>query len=470
MLLTRPFVASDALKRKRPTGSPDIRAPEDRMVARDDGEEHAPISSPEIEKAIVNWVTARRHGDEEELKRAGREVVDATAGYYRAGGMPLFAHHPLPPQLVEAEVRAAQGGVTADTLRRFVGLFDGPVQRAVRQQAAGLLQRPRPLSGERTEAQMSDEHGAGEQSGLFAPMAYNGPASASSEGVMRPSVRSRRDERTEQQIADDLDARDSWAAAAHPLAYGLDAALNDLAGEDGVLGDWGKRRVVPKPSGEAAGAAGEAIRAYLEFGAPLGGVSRAVGATGRALESVASSGVGRALTRVLETRSGKAVAGGLLSTVAEWRVNMDKPPDQQPTGWDYGIAFLSGAVTGGAEPPWGKAELDAGVAFGAALLSDKGSGRPMSVEGALAAGMAAWLVTRAGGIAKFKEARLLSQVGAKYGKKYLEKEVKKYFTAMFGEDIEMAGQRWAKFWNAFQDHMRRQWQEYIERDDRDPVF
>jgi hypothetical protein len=159
MLLTKPFVASDAFKRKRPSDHPDIRAPEDRMVARDDGEEHAPISSPEIEKAIVNWVTARHDGDEDDLKRAGREVVDATARYYRSGGMPLFAHHPLPPQLVKAEVGDAQSEHAAGVIGGFIRAFDDAVQPAVSLQVNSALAHARK---DGPQGQMRSIYNAGE--------------------------------------------------------------------------------------------------------------------------------------------------------------------------------------------------------------------------------------------------------------------------------------------------------------------
>lgn len=120
-----------------------FKQPSSRMPGEED--DNALIWSPAIKQAIEDWYTAKHDHDEDGLKDAARDMINATAAYHRAGGVPLFAHLPLPPQFVEAEL----GGVHAlpqehanRVVDAFIGKFDDSSKPIVSQQVAATLSHP----------------------------------------------------------------------------------------------------------------------------------------------------------------------------------------------------------------------------------------------------------------------------------------------------------------------------------------
>jgi hypothetical protein len=124
-----------------------------------DDAEHASISSPAIDTALDEWYDAKRVRDEDGLKDAARKVIDATSAYFRAGGVPLHSHRPLPPQFVQVELRDVQSlpqRHAARVVDSFVGRFDDSAKPVVAQQVASEL---------RNQSMVAREGDASERSG-----------------------------------------------------------------------------------------------------------------------------------------------------------------------------------------------------------------------------------------------------------------------------------------------------------------
>lgn len=118
-------------------GPLDLRVPEDRYGEEQAREKDRPIWSPAIGKAVSDFVRAAESGRREDLRRAAREVVDATSAYYRVSGVPLHAHDPIPAQLIERLLPIKQlvpGEQTRQAVGRFVDLFDDSVKRLLHSQ------------------------------------------------------------------------------------------------------------------------------------------------------------------------------------------------------------------------------------------------------------------------------------------------------------------------------------------------
>jgi hypothetical protein len=118
----------------------DIRAPEDvfatheQIAARDKA-----IQSPIVDRSLFEWNVAKRSGDDQALRRAAKAIVDATAATFRIQGVPLFAHAPLPPQFVEAELDGVDrlpAAHRAAVLNDILGKFEESVKPLVSQQFA----------------------------------------------------------------------------------------------------------------------------------------------------------------------------------------------------------------------------------------------------------------------------------------------------------------------------------------------
>lgn len=131
-----------------------------RDVQRD--EDQAPIWSPAIKAAIEDWYTAKRDNDAEGLKSAARDMINSTAAYYRAGGVPLFAHRPLPPQFVDAELGDVHALPQAHAVRvidAFIDKFDNNTRPIVAQQVAGLLRSQLDRPANEVAAQQEPDRG-----------------------------------------------------------------------------------------------------------------------------------------------------------------------------------------------------------------------------------------------------------------------------------------------------------------------
>lgn len=131
MLLHRLQAHRDLLARKRLAGSLDIRTPEDLPVIERENMPAAPIRSPAIDKALGDFGAAMHSGMLDEMKRAAKSVVDATSAYYRISGVPVFAHEPVPWQLIKEVLPVEQltpGEHTKQAVGRFVDLFHDSVK------------------------------------------------------------------------------------------------------------------------------------------------------------------------------------------------------------------------------------------------------------------------------------------------------------------------------------------------------
>jgi hypothetical protein len=158
----------------------------------------------------------------------------------------------------------------------------------------------------------------------------------------------------------------------------------------------------------------------------------------------------------------QALVGGGLSVVAEWVVNKDKA-----TGWDYTLAFLSGAASGVLETDSksDKAKLDAGLAIGTSLAGDVLNGDDPQVLAALGAGLAAYTISRLGGS---KLAQAVGRVGRKAGEKF----AKEYAAAVLKKGLEELGltkEEWDEFWRGFEVFWREKWEEFLQKGDTDPT-
>lgn len=144
MMLRRSEALPDLRERKRFAGPLDIRAPEDHAVVEQQKAPAAPIWSPAIKRALGDFGTAMRSGVVDEMKRAARDVVDATSAYYRISGVPTFAHDPVPWQLIEHALpieELAPGEHTERAVGRFIDVFDDAVKPMLRGQMMRHLER-----------------------------------------------------------------------------------------------------------------------------------------------------------------------------------------------------------------------------------------------------------------------------------------------------------------------------------------
>jgi murein DD-endopeptidase MepM/ murein hydrolase activator NlpD len=121
-------------------GPLDLRAPEDQNVGANGDE--MPVWSPAIRQAMSEFQRATARRDLGEMKRAATNVVDATAAYYKMSGVPLFAHDPVPPQLLAEMLppeRLSEGATAARAAANFVELFDDSVKPMLKMQVGKLL-------------------------------------------------------------------------------------------------------------------------------------------------------------------------------------------------------------------------------------------------------------------------------------------------------------------------------------------
>jgi len=389
----------------------DFRAPEDRLAFEDDKQI---VRSPEVGEWVDAFFAADRNGDDEGRTTALGRIVDANRADHAAAGVPVYAHSPLPEDFVDALVGPIRGLPVAhrqNVVDSLVAKIDPGSKAVVVRQLGARTSDPSPGRA----------------------LSYRAADPDSDEARRR---------------AEALDKRDPLAALLHPIAYGGDAAVNDLIGEDGLLGDWGKRRVIPKPGGDVAGAAGEVVRTYLQLGVPLG--------PARVLGGVAANGA-RGGVRVAQRWGREALIGGGLSVIAELVVNQDT------SWWDVGLSFLSGATSGVLEidRPRDKARLDAALAVGSAVAGNLVKGEEVDKFAALGAGLAAYSISRAGGT---KAAQVFGRIGRKAGEKF----AKEYANAVLKKGLEQLGltkKEWDRFWTGFETYWREQWEELIQKGD-----
>lgn len=68
------------------------------------------------------------------------------------------------------------------------------------------------------------------------------------------------------------------------------------------------------------------------------------------------------------------------------------------------------------------------------------------------------------------EFEVFSQGAGRIVKKSAKKYLKKYIDDVVGHWVEMTAQELKEFWTAFEAHVREQWQDLVDFDDRDPVL
>ncbi len=457
----------------RPLGRGARRLPRTSVADEDEAKPSA-ATNAHVRTYLEAWAT----GDEARQNEALNKVVQAWRGDNAAGGVPVHGHMPLPTSFADTLVHILRAG-DETSVERTVAAADASVRPLLKQQLArvahgGPLESGASREGWRLET--PDEMAAGrhaDQSSAVsgfgledqyrvvpprgAPTVLFNAASDTTRGGANEGLPRRAGAvplAAKPQPSKPTDSEDSDVLydIAHPFAYGLDQALNDVFGKDGALGDWGKREVIPTPKNNFSRNAGNLIRHYLQIAVPLGGAAKGARFAG-------------AIKVALEKRSVRAILGGTLSVIAEWRANGDKA-----TGWDYGLSFVTGALTGGYEPKWGKATLDGALAFSSSVLGDILSDRPVDVPQAIVGGITASFVTKIGGWANLKESRLFSQVAGKIAKKYLEKEAREFFKAVLGDELILTGEELDRFLGVLSEHMRRQYEEFIQQGDRDPIF
>lgn len=454
----RPSVLGRAVGRKMRT----LTNPPPHGDGEDDDE--AP-RSPATDAHMRAFFDAWSEGDEEGQKSALGNVVESWRADNAAGGVPVYGHLTLPRDFADQLKRLASD--SSDKEARWSpatilhGLSEGVQTAVARQLAVG-----QPTSRLVTDFTVVDGSSPGGTAALMDRGSPRfGTAFRDEQGALRIAAGSNvvtlsptgngaielvAKKKTAAERARELNERDPVAAVAHPFAYGLDRALNDLIGKDGAFGDWGKREVIPEPTNELARRAGELIRHYLQIAAPLGTAKHTA-----------------VIRAALEKRGARAVIGGALSIAAEYSANGEKA-----TGWDYALAFASGAASGGIEPETkaGKAGFDASLAFSSSVLGDILSGRDVDIGLALLAGTSAGLITFLGGLANLDKARLFSQFGAKYAKKYLEKAAKEFFKAWLGDELVLGRAEWDRFMDALTEEVRRQYEQFIQTGDTNPVY
>ncbi|MBP6014451.1 MAG: hypothetical protein KBA31_19640 [Alphaproteobacteria bacterium] len=134
------------------------------MVVEQERDGDKPIWSPAIGKALEVFGAAARRGVEDDVKRAAKDVVDATSAYFRLGGVPVFAHNPVPPQLIQDVLPVFHlmlGEPVKRAVDRFVGVFDESVRPLLIEQVRKQLQQ-----AARAHTQQSDDAETDERGGL----------------------------------------------------------------------------------------------------------------------------------------------------------------------------------------------------------------------------------------------------------------------------------------------------------------
>jgi hypothetical protein len=406
-------------------------------------DDNAPIWSPAIKQAIEDWYTAKHDHDEDGQKNAARDMINATAAYHKAGGVPLFAHRPLPPQFVDAEIGNVQKlpeGQSGRIIDAFVDKFDVSAKPIVAQQVAATLKNP--TAGNNTGAGSPDEPMKSSPT-LTLPQERSSPVVNST--MLQPAPDDRgifasaqggrptKPTRTPEQVADDLDKNDPVAWVAHPFAYAADLVMNDVAGENGWLGDWGKRHVIPRPN-DARGAVGEFLRDVIESGPGVVGAS------------MLARGAFR--NKVMQL-SREALISGALSAAAEWITHRDVPPGQEP---NFVVAFLTGAASPYATNWLGKYKKykyvsDMALAMAGSIATDYIDGKQISITRAIGAGLAAALLSGAGDSTD-------PQALARMTRKAFQKVGKDVLKEFFGDVAEFSEKEWDEIVQGFQSYQR----------------
>lgn len=233
--------ASSGYGALRTRSLPDLRAPEERL-----SREGGVARSRAVDDWIETYLTAEVEGDDYGRRSALKGIVDANRADHAAAGVPVHAHPPLPKDFVDGLLNAIAvlpPSYQASAVSDFLGVVD---------------QASRPMAGQQLVAQKNDRR----KPPPPRPADPDSPAS--------------------RKQADDLNKRDWLARILYPIAYGGDAAAEDLFGEDGLFGDWGHRRTIPAPVDPVPGILGEAIRIYLGWG-PAG--ARKLGRLGKTAKS-----------------------------------------------------------------------------------------------------------------------------------------------------------------------------------------
>jgi uncharacterized coiled-coil protein SlyX len=119
----------------------DFRAPEDSLSVDEDDEEE--IRSPGIDRMIRAYYDADDAGDDIEKASALRGMIDEMTALHKLRGVPVFAHPPLPPQFVAAQVDGAKYAGGTDVVSKITNLVDPNNRSAVKMQLAGSLARQR---------------------------------------------------------------------------------------------------------------------------------------------------------------------------------------------------------------------------------------------------------------------------------------------------------------------------------------
>jgi hypothetical protein len=462
MMLRRLQATPVPWERKKFAGPLDIRAPEDHLVPEQERTRNQPIWSVAIGKALEELNFAARGQIESEMKRVAKGVVDATSSYFRMSGVPAFAHDPVPPQLIRDALPVEHlepGDVMEHAVDRFVDLFDESIRPSLRNQVI---------------KQLHDAIDSKLQLGRKGAIEHDG--NSESAWQLPPHERDEGDDLFEtpnrgamgvfgrqilgkESLADDA-AESRFGIrqdAGQPRNWLSGDVLSQFAVSDGGQTPLGGRRTAIQtfdtdPSGqdrlESLSHKKRGDRSPIQQASILRGFTLLFELGKRA------AGKGK---KIIETQLGRAATGGSLSVLAEWAANRNKPKAEQPTNWDYALAFASGAATGVINPKWGKAEIDAGIAIGSSLASDFASNREMSVPGALGAGLAAYVVSKASEVLDSAELRLLSQSAAKLGRKFGEKYFKEFVKNMLGQ-VQLAVDELKELWDSFERHIQEELQ------------
>jgi hypothetical protein len=441
------------------------RAPRRRLSALGDrppaNEVDQAARSHATEKNIGSFFQGWNAGTEDAQGDALNKIVRSWRADNAAGGVPVHGHLPLPNEFAQtlADIMGEAGARGRELFDGIVGKADPDARTLVAQQIAALIEQTPPerreLDMERPWADPSDPVRQGIESD-----ARRAALSGDAVGGMGPTVPGTRqpglqsvergaavplsqqtldpDSPEARKRADKLIEESWFAAATHPIAYGFDAAMEDLFGEDGPAGDFGWRRTIPAPRGGLSGAAGEAMRLYLTMFPPVRVAGGIAGATARAKSVIVRMGR-------------EALLGGGLSVAAEWAASRHKPLKDRPTGDQYAVVFLGGAISG-ANIKRDKAFFEAFVAIGTSIGTDFVAGRPASVPVALGAGLAAYVVARVG--SKTDALRLFSQGSGRIARKFGEKVIKEFVTEIFGRGFEFTQEELKELWHGFDEMIR----------------
>lgn len=387
--------------------------------------------SPATDGQIHAFFDAWRTGDEAGQKEALNKIVQTWRADNASGGVPVYAHLPLPGDFARtlASFVGSAGQATDAAFDKVIGKFDSNVGTLTAQQIAAHMNADIGFwlnahsQGDTVDTSSDRLHSIGEVARRDA-------------GKSAPWISA---DRTPARPQDRL----GLGRASNPVTEGASIKLDPReAQEDSIL----------RASARVAGHRGYEIdpKRTRDLAPESGGVRTLPYDPEHDKGEVEPVVFPAIAVQAIRTFGPPALIGGATSVIAEWAANRD-----QATGWDYALAFLSGAASGVLNLKKGKATFDVLLAMGTSIAGDVLSERPVSVPRALGAGLGAYLMAKVAG--RIPGA---SQGGGRVIRRLGEKYIREFLQDMFGEEFELTPDEMKELWEGFENHYKEQWNDY----------